>query len=84
MQHSDEAKELLSDHWKEGIVVVQQMARLHHNLIWGKVRRGRGGKGLQIHVGQELDRLAGQKNNVLACETSFSLLWVLRSHSSVL
>jgi hypothetical protein len=39
MQHSNKAKELLSDHWKERIVVVQQMAGLHHNFIRGNVWR---------------------------------------------
>jgi len=34
MQHSNKAKELLSDHWKERVVVVQQMAGLHHDFIW--------------------------------------------------
>jgi hypothetical protein len=61
MQHSNEANELLSDHWKEGVVVVQQMTGLHYNFIWGEIWRRRGGKGHQIHVGQELDRLTDCK-----------------------
>jgi hypothetical protein len=50
MQHSNKAKELLSDHWKERVVVVQQMAGLHHDFIWREVWRRRGGKGHEIHV----------------------------------
>jgi len=50
MQHSNKAKELLSDHWKERVVVVQQMAGLHHDFIWGQVWWRRGGKGHEIHV----------------------------------
>jgi hypothetical protein len=61
MQHSNKAKELLSDHWKERVVVVQQMAWLHHDFIWREVRRRRGGKGHEIHVRQELDGLRDQK-----------------------
>jgi hypothetical protein len=61
MQHSNKAKELLSDHWKERVVVVQQMAGLHHDFIWGVVRRRREGKGNEIHVRQELDSLRDQK-----------------------
>lgn len=50
MQHSNKAKELLSDHWKERVIVVQHMAGLHHNFIWGVVRRRGEGKGNEIHV----------------------------------
>jgi hypothetical protein len=50
MQHSNIAKELLSDHWEERVVVVQQMAGLHHDFIWGQVWRRRGRKGHEIHV----------------------------------
>jgi hypothetical protein len=61
MQHSNEAKELLGDYRKESVIVIQQMAGLHQDFIWGEVWRRRGGKGHQIHVRQELDRLTDWK-----------------------